>query len=269
MQLSLSGFLFEDGYKSTSIDFGAFTNLACEAGYGGVELRATQVNLDTSDATLCRYRAETTARGLTVTCLTPRGMPGGGEERDVFFDRYLRLAGALGCGLLKLSGEPDWVRAAADRAARCGIALAGNTHVNGPTETVAGALNLVREVGHPNFGLLYDCLHLCIAGEDYLGALDVLLPHLRGVLVQCVRPARKGETQIAVTFKGRDYVKTCIDDDPIQDWSAVLGRLKQLGYDGWITVIENSWPQSARQDIARRTAIHVRTLWEQACEADT
>ena len=80
------------------------------------------------------------------------------------------------------------------------------------------------------------------------------------MLVQCVRPAATGDTH-AISHMGRDYVKTLIDENPIQDWPAVTEELKLMGYDGWITVIENAWPQEQREMVAVRTAAHIRELW--------
>ena len=64
-----------------------------------------------------------------------------------------------------------------------------------------------------------------------------------------------------VSHSGKNYVKTCIDENPIQDWPAVLGKLKQLGYDGWITVIENAWPQQQRKEVDIRSADYINDLW--------
>lgn len=265
MQLSLSAFLFEDGYKTMSLDFETFAGLARDLGCDGIELRRTQVNEDTPAETVRRYRSIAEDQGLAVTCMTPRGMPAGGPDRDRFFDAYLDLAGRMGCRLLKVAGDPGWLRAAAGRAAQADIALAANTHVHSPTETVAGAQALIEDVGHPNFGILYDCMHLCVAGENYLGALDPLRPHLRGVLVQCLKSAAEGDAETAISFQGKRYVKTCMDDAPVQNWPAVFRELHRIGYDGWITIIENGWPPDARRDIARRTVARIRELWEQTC----
>ena len=263
MQLSLSGFLFEDNYNSQSLDFADFATLAHSDGYAGLELRKTQVNLETPADVVKKYRSIADDNGLCITCMTPRGMPESATERDEFFDRYLDLAERMGCKMLKMTGQPAWFGAAAQQAANRGIFLAINTHTNSPTETVAGTKSLLDEVNHPNFGLLYDPMHLCIAGEDYLGAIDKFYPHIRNILVQCLKPADEGQKP-AISFGGKDYVKTRIDDNPVQDWSTIFERFKSLGYDGWVTLIENSWPADQRKDIASRTAQHIRRLWEQA-----
>lgn len=88
MFLSLSGFLFEDNYRSQSISFEQFCTLAKSAGYGAVELRRTQVNPDTP----ANHRKELLSivrnSGLVVTCLTARGLPDLGQQRDELLLSY-------------------------------------------------------------------------------------------------------------------------------------------------------------------------------------
>jgi len=172
MRLSLSGFLFEDEYRSQSLTFPTFCALARSAGYDGVELRRTQVDLRTPGGQRREMRTMVEDQGLYVICLTARGMPGSGTARDDFFLGYLELCEDLGCGLLKIGGEPEWLRRAAERAKEYGVALASNNHIGGVLETVEGTRCHLAAVAHPNYGLLYDALHLCIAGEDYIGCIS-------------------------------------------------------------------------------------------------
>jgi sugar phosphate isomerase/epimerase len=260
MLLSLSGFLFEDGYHTQSIPFARFCRMARAAGYVGVELRRTQVNLETSKPLRRELLDIVTSEGLTVTCLTTRGLPPGGPQRDVFFDRYLELCRDLRCGLLKISSDAAWLRDAAARAAAHDVALAGNNHLGGDLETVAGTRRVLGAVGHPNYGLLYDPAHLTAAGEDCLGCIGELLPVTRNVLVQSIRPARAGE-RAAMTHGGRRWAKGLIDETGVQDWPAILSTFRRLGYDGLVTVIENGWPNERRSCIARRCADAIRAWW--------
>ena len=116
MDLSLSGFLFEDDYRSQSLSFPAFCQLARASRYDGVELRRTQVSPQTPVDERHQLLRIAGDQGLSVTCLTARGMPSQGVERDDFFAGYLELCRDLSCGLLKVGGEPEWLaRAAAKR----------------------------------------------------------------------------------------------------------------------------------------------------------
>lgn len=262
MQLSLSGFLFEDDYSIQSLPFADFVALAREAGYCGVELRNTQINPDTPEKVVSKCHSILRDNGMDVTCMAARGLPMDDQERNELFGGYLNLAETMGCELLKVSGDPCWLFEAVGRAAEGDITLVMNTHINSATETVAGTQEMLQKVNHSSFGLLYDCMHMAIAGEDYVGGIDALFPQIRGVLVQCVKRAGDGEA-VAIRHAGKDYAKTMIDQNPIQDWKIVFERLKQLGYDGWITVIENGWPLEQRKEVAFTTARYIRELWDQ------
>ena len=265
IRLSLSGFLFENN-GTQSLSFSDFAVLAQEAGYKGVELRKTQINLDTPPNLVKEYREILNGNDLCVTCMTPRGLPVDKNDRDEYFNKYLNLAANMKCDLLKISGtavkDTNWLRHAIQLASSYNIDLAINTHINSPTETTAGSLTLASAIQSSHFGLLYDSMHLSIANEDYLNAIKILYPHINGVLVQCLRPAAKDEIP-AIQHSGKNYAKTCIDQTPIQDWPAIISKLKLLNYDGWITVIENSWPVDQQKDIAIRTAKYLQKLWRE------
>ncbi len=186
--------------------------------------------------------------GLTVTCLTARGMPAEGVERDRFFNRYLELCNDLECPLLKLgSADTAWCRSAAGRAQQHAVKLAQNNHIGGPLETIAGTRKFFRDVNHPNFGLLYDCMHLRTDGEDYLGCIDEFRPLTCNILMQCRRRNAAGEWQSAMP-----------DAPGVQDWPAVFRAFHRHGYDGLVTVIENGWPAEKREAVARRCAEMIR-----------
>ncbi len=261
MLLSLSGFLFEDEYRRQSLPFPHFCALAHDAGYDGIELRRTQIDPDASPARRRETLAAVRDAGLTVTCLTARGMPAGGAARDHFFDRYLGLCEDLRCPLLKVGGEPDWLRQAAARSEPKGVALAANNHLGGPFESVAGTHRVLGEVDHPNFGLLYDPAHLTAAGQDCVAAIEALLPRVRNLLVQSMRRADDDE-RAAWVHGDRRYVHAPVDDPAVQPWAAILRAFRGGGYDGPITVIENGWDVSQREEVARRCAACLRDWWD-------
>ena len=138
MKLTLSGFLFEDGYATQSLGFDRFCALARSAGYAGVELRDTQIKPDSTASQKREIIRLTRREGLAVTCLTARKLPKSDPERDVFFLKYLELCRELRCGLLKIISDTSWLRQAAEQAQTYGVTLATNNHVGTPLETIAG-----------------------------------------------------------------------------------------------------------------------------------
>jgi len=260
LELSLSGFLFERQYSTCDLTIEEFARVAVEAGYNAVELRKTQVNPDTSADEVERIRSTIRDAGLYVSCITTRGMPGEGAERNEFLLRYLDLATRLGCRLIKTGGDPDWCRWAAEKASEVGVALASNNHVGGVLETVSGTLEHLGNINHPNFGLLYDPLHLYVGAEDYLGCIAEFVGITRNILVQSVRPGKPGE-QSTWQRGGRAWVSALPDEPGVQDWSAILNTFKRLHYGGLITVIENGWPSQRRRFVAQHCAEVIRSLW--------
>jgi len=260
MQLSLSGFLFEDDYASQSMRFPDFCALAHSAGYDGVELRKTQINPDTPTAQRRQMLATIKEHGLAVTCLTARGLPEGGTERDEFLQDYLELCEALECGLLKISSDTDWMQGAAAAASKSGVVLAANNHVGGPLETIAGTRAYLGAIAHPNFGLLYDPLHLWLTGQDYAGCIREFFPATRNILVHSLRPAESDEAPDTVLGK-QAWVRALPDAPGAQDWPAIFRAYNGLGYDGLVTVIESGWPVTERVKVARHCAEVIREMW--------
>lgn len=261
MKLSLSGFLFEDNYTTQSLTFSRFCALARSAGYSGVELRRTQVNPDTP-VQKCRELLDCIKdSGLSVTCLTARGLPASGGERDEFFLRYLDLCRNMGCNLMKIGADTLWLSEAAEKAEGYGVTLATNNHIGTMLETVDGTRRYFRQIGHPNFALLYDSLHLMTMGEDYLGCIPEFAGVTRNILVHSLRPARAGE-KANMERNGKRWISALPDEPGVQDWSAIFSTFKSLNYEGLITVIESGWPVEKREYVARHCAKVLRHLWK-------
>lgn len=263
MELSLSGFLFEDDYQSQSIGFPEFCALARGLGYHGIELRRTQVSLQTPSDRRREMLATARDCGLRITCLTTRGMPAGGEERDRFFRAYLDLCGDLECPLLKTGGDAQWLRWAIETAAGDGVTLAQNNHIGGAMETTAGTLKVFEEVDDERFRLLFDCLHLRAGGQDYVAAAAGLAARTASILVHSMRPVA-GDEEATLEHDGRRWVWTLPEADGAQDWQAVFEAFRRRGYDGLVTVIESGWPPHEREAVARSCAVSIRRLWEAA-----
>ena len=263
MILSLSGFLFEDDYKSQSVSFAGFCRIARESGYDGVELRRTQVDPDTPGETIIDLKRILDDYGLTVTGLIARGLPDDPRRRDEGLRRYLDLCRNLGCTLLRVSGSPSWCLAACSLAEAFGVTLGANNHVGSPLETVAGTREFLAATAPGGFRLLYDALHLSISGEPYLDCIPEFAPVTRNILVHSCRPARPGEPR-SFQAAGRAWVPVLPDESPVQDWPGVFQRFRSAGYDGLITVVESGWPVEQRPEIARRTAGAIRRMWEES-----
>lgn len=271
MFVSLSGFLFEEpddaGGKRQAISFDEFCQLASDCGYEGVELRRTQIHPGAGPAERRKVLHAVRAQGLRITCLTARGMPERGPERDAFFEQYLELCGDLEAPLLKVMSDPAWLRSAATRAEEAGVLLAANNHINGALETLEGTRQFFSAVAHPNMRLLYDPMHLFVAGEDYKRGAEEFSPVIANVLVHSVRPASDGENAL-FAYGGARYTPALPDHPAVQDWPCIFTRLRSCGYDGPVTVIESGWPAERREEVARRCAGFVHSAWKNAAPAE-
>ena len=263
MLLSLSGFLFDSGNPSELLPFADFCELAASSGYGGVELRQkSQVNPQTPKAERREILRMVKDHGLVVTCLTARNMPQSGRERDEFFASYLTLCADMECGLMKIGSDAEWAHRSAVRAQGVGVALATNNHIGGQCETIAGTRAYLDEVNHPNWGLLYDCMHLRSTGQDYIGCIAEFAPATKNILIQSRRPWRQGD-EIEFPENKSGWTPVLPDADGAQDWQGVLAAFQEQGYEGLVTVIENGWPFGRRQEVARSCAeILLRLLGE-------
>ena len=257
MLLSLSGFLFQAENPEEQLDFVTFCSLASSIGYDGVELRRTQVSPKTSKNDRKRMLNIVKGMGLEVTCLTARNLPLEGKERDVFFDNYLDLCNDMDCGLMKIGSDPEWCKEVAIKAESCGVTLARNNHVGSQLETVSGTRNFFNTVNHPNFGLLYDCMHLATSGEDYLNCIPEFFKFTKNILIQSRR-------RVCVAENGKEWVPALPNEDGVQDWLTVFKQFRQQGYDGLITVIENSWPADRREEVARKCYLILHKMWRVA-----
>ena len=257
MLLSLSGFLFQVKNPAEQLDFVTFCSLASSIGYGGVELRTTQVNPKTSKNDRKKMLDIVKSMGLVVTCLTARNLPLEGKERDVFFDNYLDLCNDLECGLMKIGSDPKWCKEAAIKAESCGVTLARNNHVGSQLETVSGTRNFLNTVNHHNFALLYDYMHLAISREDYLNCIPEFFKFTKNILVQSRR-------RVCVAGNSEEWVPALPNEDGVQDWQNVFKQFRKQGYDGLITVIENSWPADRREEVAHKCYLILNKMWRAA-----
>ena len=139
-----------------------------------------------------------------------------------------------------MHGDDDIAPAqrAADAAAERGLTLAHQTHWGTLCETVDDALDLVKRVGRPNFGITYEPANLLACGGPYgADAVARLCPHIVNAYFQNVRldPAS------ALSYNSRHMGKVGLDyvalDDPQEiDPRPIVAALKDVGYDGWFSV---------------------------------
>jgi D-psicose/D-tagatose/L-ribulose 3-epimerase len=139
------------------------------------------------------------------------------------------IAGPLYCpvgylpGRRRTADEWNWAvegyRSVADVLAQCNVTLAIEPLNRFETfflNTAADAAALCDQVGHPNIGILFDTFHANIEEKDIAQGYRTVGKHLK-------------------------HVHTCENDRGIPgsghvEWTAVFQALKDLNYDGWLTI---------------------------------
>lgn len=260
MKISLSGFLFEENYRET-IPFRQFCQIARTCGYDGVELRRSQIKPDDSTEKKKEIKDILTEMLLPVTCLTARGIPQDPNQKTDFMKRYFELCAFLDCHLLKASDHDfDWLRSMASEAEKYDITLAVNNHINSMLETVDGTKEFFEAVNHSNYKLLFDAYHLSLRRQNYIDAIPEFFAKTENILMHSLKPTLNRNSP-HLRYQGHCYDLSLPDDQEcIQHWHSILKTFQQLGYHGYVTVIENGWPQEKRHEVAQKYINFIRTI---------
>lgn len=227
----------------------ALASVARQAGYRGVSMRASQVGLQSTPAEIAAARATLDAAGLAVSMVTANyDVPANNERAGVSLreiGRHLDVAQALGCDLVRVGMKAltdiPRARRACDEAAERGMRIAHQLHVCTLFEQVEMSLRVVREVGRPNFGLVYEPSNLLVCGEDYGEAtIRAIAPHLFNVYLQNIAPRAGAPNTIETWVNGPIAYDLVPFGDPRGiDFPKVFAALAAAGYDGWVTVHHN------------------------------
>lgn len=248
MKLSLSVRVaesFSDKTRAT-MGFEELAGLAKAIGYQAICMRASQAGAHTPPERLREMRRTLDGLGLTVSMVTgdfaiPQNNERGPEAlRNITL--HLNVAEAFGATLIRICMKQEediaFAQRAADEARERGIRLAHQCHTASLFETVEGALDALRRVGRPNFGLIYEPANLDLCGQD-CGPETIrrFAPHLFNVYVQNHRRHAGGRSVVRTWVCGEvrfDQIR--LQDASGIDFPRVFEGLRAVGYDGYVTV---------------------------------
>lgn len=248
MKLSLSVRIAEafDNKERSTIPFGEMLAMAVKYGFKAMCMRASVAGTHTPVEVIRELRAQLDRAGLGCSMVTgdfavPNNSESGPDGLR-YIKPYLDVASEFRAPLIRIcmKREEDiyWARKAADEAAERGIRLAHQSHTSSLFETPDNALKALAAVGRPNFGLIYEPANWFVAGQDYgPNAIERLRPYLFNVYVQNHRLNPKGVSTIATWGKGTvgvDHIG--IWEQGGVDFDGVMSKLKQIRYDGFVTV---------------------------------
>ena len=271
MKLSLSVRIAEAPCKTKlNVPFRELVDLAAELGYGAICMRASAGGVQTPLDELRRMRDDVERAGLIVSMVTadfdvplnndagPNSLKNIGPSLDV--------AEALGCDLIRIcmKTEADIPRAqrAADEAAARGIRLAHQCHTTTLFEQVEPSLRVLEAVGRPNFGIIYEPANLMLCGEDYgLDTLRRLQPYLMNVYVQNHANDSRGPEELETWCLGmRRFRHIPIWEPGGVDFPKVAAALREIGYDGFVTIHQAYAHLMGPREAAVESALYLRSL---------
>jgi sugar phosphate isomerase/epimerase len=271
MKLSLSVRIAEAASKKTlNAPFSDLVQLATELGYAAICMRASAGGVQTPRDELERMRGEVERAGLVVSMVTADFEVPLNNERGPDSLRNigpsLDVAEALGCTLIRIcmkqQSDVEHARRAADEAARRGIRLAHQCHTTSLFETVDSALEVLGAIDRPNFGVIYEPANLMLSGESYgLDTLERLKPHLMNAYVQNHAlepdgPASQETWRLGV----RRFRHLPIWERGGIDFESVIGGLRAIGYDGYVTIHQAYAELMGPREAAIHSAEYLRSL---------
>ncbi len=266
MRLSLSVRIAEAPCKTKlNVPFCDLLQLAQELGYHAICMRASAGGVQTPRDELERMREQVDQAALSISMVTadfdvPLNNDNGPNSlRDI--GPSLDVAEALGCDLIrvcmKTEDDIDAARRAADRAAERNVRLVHQCHTTTLFEQVERSLEVLRQIDHSNFGVIYEPANLMLCGESYgRETLEKLKPYLMNVYVQNHAFDPEGPVELETWCQGpRQFRHLPIWEEGGVRFDKVFDGLKAIGYDGFFTVhqayAELMGPREAAVESAR------------------
>ncbi len=206
------------------------------------------------------------------------------EEEDLL--RCIQYAEYLGAEYIRIYGgnyaagdtDPDgkkWdalvksMRRLGDEAAKHQVKLVIENHFNTMTVSAKQSIELSREINHPAVGILYDQANLAFTGqEDYLTATALQMEKVYYMHVKDLKFKENNQGFISSDVshpkeEERNVVTKIVGEGEL-DWPAILGKVKEYGYDGWLSLeYERRWHPDDIPDASigmKKSADYLRTI---------
>ena len=273
MKLSLSVRVaesFDDKTKS-DMTLEGLADLALDYGYHALCMRASQLGIHSGAEEVPAARAMLDGRGLAVSMVTgdfpiPQNSDAEGPLALRNVTPYLDLAEGLGAHLLRICMKTEedvpHARSACDEAAERGMRLAHQCHTSSLFEEVERSLDVVRQVGRRNFGIIYEPVNLDACGQDYGGeTIRRFAPHIFNVYLQNHVENPQGEGVLNTWCRG----PVRFDHLPVwepggMDFPEVFAALHEIGYDGYVTIHQAFAGLRGPAEAAERSSAYLRSL---------
>lgn len=139
------------------------------------------------------------------------------------------------------------MRECGDYAGKSGVKLCMENHFGTMTTNAARTAKIVNLIDHPNVGILYDQANIAFfPAEEYKEAIALQRDKIYHVHVKDLI-YRDGP--VPMTFSEVSHIKeeertvhSRIPGEGILNWSGILQELKDIGYEGWLSLeYERRW----------------------------
>ena len=221
-------------------------------------------------------REEADALGLAVAATTPylnryNDLDEEVRQKEVaMLKRVIDMTRILGGGSIRIYGgafqdeetDPDGAKLAqlvkslrecGDYAAQYGIRLSIENHFGTMTTTAHRTMEVIKAIGHPNVGVLYDQANLAFfPAEEYEEALalqkdHIFYVHVKDLVYRGGKPQKFRSDSVSHISEEIRTVYSRFPGDGVLDWPAILRGLRDIGYDGWLSLeYERRW---GKQDL--------------------
>jgi len=237
-----------------------------EIGYQALSMRASQLSIDTPAEQVAAAKRWLDEARIGVSMVTGTVSLAANDDRATAplrnISPHLDLAEQLGCSLVRvmLQREEDipWAHRAAQEAGDRGIKLAHQTHVGTLLETADSALDVVRRVNSPHFGLTFEASNMLVCGGSYGPAvIRRLAPHMLNVYLQNWRAHPGGALAIKTNAGVIHADQIALDDASGVDYAQVFDGLRQIGWAGYVTVHQTLLPG---EDVRVASARHMEAV---------
>lgn len=248
MKLSLSVRIAEafDNKEKSNMPFGEMMQLALRYGFHAMCMRASVAGIHTPVEVVRDLRRQLDEAKLQVSMVTgdfavPNNNdfgPDGLRNIKPYLDLATELRAPLIRVCMKQQEDIYWAQRAADEAAERGIRLAHQSHASSLFETPDNALQTLRAIGRPNFGLIYEAANWFLCGQEYGPAvIERVKPYLFNVYVQNHRLNPNGVSPVKTWVKGEVRVDHIgIWEKGGVDYDLVMSTFQKMGYNGYVTV---------------------------------
>ncbi len=243
-----------------------FARLAKGLGYRALSMRASQVSIDTPGEEVARAKRTLDEFGLGVSMVTGTVSLAANDARapealrniTPHLDLAERLGGRLVRVMLQREEDIPHARRAADEAGERGMKLAHQTHIGTLFETVDAALDVLRRLDSPHFGVTYEPSNLLVCGSPWgREAIERLAPHIVNVYLQNWRLNDEGALTLQLNRGPILGDQIALDDARGVDYAEVFDGLRGIGWTGYVTVHQALQPG---EEVAESAARHMAAV---------